>query len=225
MAPAWADDTILETFQQDRNDVAKRSIEATNTVDRSTYTVFVSSQIDRNDVANTALLKVSIAIRSLPMTEIWSQNMTSPKKSTGCRSVALALLLFAVVMQGDAYLFSPPRRVQWWGSLVESPLPASSLNRNSRNTTYHVRVTVRSPLSDTPAVVYKFHFHMTLERKKQTPLLRLSAGPSVVNSGHGPGRSLARARARPPMRAVPQCRTRVSSRRSSGYQEPAKNAS
>ena len=49
----------------------------------------------------------------------------------GC-IVALALL-FAVVMQGDAYLFSPPRRVQRWGSLVEQPLPASSLNRNSRN--------------------------------------------------------------------------------------------
>ena len=48
----------------------------------------------------------------------------------GC-IVALALL-FAVVMQGDAYLFSPPRRVQRWGSLVEQPLPASSLNRNSR---------------------------------------------------------------------------------------------
>ena len=84
----------------------------------------------------------------------------------------------------------------------------------------NVRVTVRSPLSDTPTVFHKFHFNMTLERKKQTPLLRLSAGPSVVNSGHGPDRSLARARARPPMRAVPQCRTRVSSRRSSGYQEP-----
>ena len=36
-------------------------------------------------------------------------------------------------MQGDAYLFSPPRRVQWWGSLVEQPLPARSLNRNSRS--------------------------------------------------------------------------------------------
>ena len=45
------------------------------------------------------------------------------------------------------------------------------------------------------------------------------SGPRVVKSGHGPDRSLARARARPPMRAVPQCRTRVSSRRSSGYQE------
>ena len=46
--------------------------------------------------------------------------------------VALALL-FAVVTEGDAYLFSPPRRVQWWGSLAEQPLPASSLTRNSRN--------------------------------------------------------------------------------------------
>ena len=45
------------------------------------------------------------------------------------------------------------------------------------------------------------------------------SGPRVVKSGHGPDRSLARARARPPMRAVPRCRTRVSSRRSSGYQE------
>ena len=46
------------------------------------------------------------------------------------------------------------------------------------------------------------------------------SGPRVVKSGHGPDRPLARARARPPMRAVPRCRTRVSSRRSSGYQEP-----
>ena len=46
---------------------------------------------------------------------------------------ALAVLL-AVVTKGGAYLFSPPRRVQWWGSLgAEQPLPASSLNRNSRN--------------------------------------------------------------------------------------------
>ena len=44
--------------------------------------------------------------------------------------------------------------------------------------------------------------------------------PTVVKSGHGLDRSLARARARPPMRAVPLYRTRVSSsRRSSGYQE------
>jgi hypothetical protein len=34
----------------------------------------------------------------------------------------------------------------------------------------HVRVTVRSPWSDTPTVFHKFHFHMTLERKKQTPV-------------------------------------------------------
>ena len=27
----------------------------------------------------------------------------------------------------------PPRRVQWWVSLVEQPLPAGSLNRNNRN--------------------------------------------------------------------------------------------
>ena len=84
----------------------------------------------------------------------------------------------------------------------------------------HVRVSVRPPLSDTPTVFHKFHFNMTLERKKRTPLLRLSAGPTLVNSGRGPDRSLARARARPPMRAVPLCRTRVSSRRSSGDQEP-----
>ena len=38
-------------------------------------------------------------------------------------------------------------------------------------------------MSDTPTVFHKFHFHMTLERKeKKKPLLRLSAGPSVVNS-------------------------------------------
>ena len=43
--------------------------------------------------------------------------------------------------------------------------------------------------------------------------------PTGGKTGHGPDRSLARARARPPMRAVPLCRTRVSSRRSSGYQE------
>ena len=64
----------------------------------------------------------------------------------------------------------------------------------------HVRVTVRSPLSDTPTVFHKFHLNMTMERKKRSPLPRLSAGPAVVNSGHGPDRSLARARARPPMR-------------------------
>ena len=97
-------------------------------------------------------------------------------------------------------------------------MPRSSSDSTSNSN--HVRVTVRSPLSDTPTVFHKFHFNMTLERKKRTPLLRLSAGPTLVNSGHGPDRSLARARARPPMRAVPQCRTRVSSRRSSGYQEP-----
>ena len=33
------------------------------------------------------------------------------------------------------------------------------------------------------------------------------SGPRVVKSGHGPNSSLARARARPPMRAVPWCRT------------------
>ena len=44
--------------------------------------------------------------------------------------VALALL-FAVVMKGDACPFWPPRRVQWWSSLVELLLlPASSLTRN-----------------------------------------------------------------------------------------------
>ena len=43
------------------------------------------------------------------------------------------------------------------------------------------------------------------------------SGPRVVKIGHGPDSSLARARARPPMRAVPRCRTRVSSRRSSGH--------
>ena len=56
----------------------------------------------------------------------------SPSVPTRCYCVcpvALALL-FAVVKKGDAYLFSPPRRVQWWGSLDEKPLPASSLNRN-----------------------------------------------------------------------------------------------
>ena len=47
-------------------------------------------------------------------------------------SAALAMLL-AVVTKGDAYLSSPPRRVQWWGSLAEQPLPVSSLTRNSRN--------------------------------------------------------------------------------------------
>jgi hypothetical protein len=36
--------------------------------------------------------------------------------------------------------------------------------------TYHVRVTLRSRWSDTPTVFHKFHFHMTLERKKQTPV-------------------------------------------------------
>ena len=46
---------------------------------------------------------------------------------------ALAMLL-AVVTTGNAYLFWPLRRVQWWGSLAEKPLPASSLTRNSRNT-------------------------------------------------------------------------------------------
>ena len=34
----------------------------------------------------------------------------------------------------------------------------------------HARVTLRSPWSDTPTVFHKFHFHMTLERKKQTPV-------------------------------------------------------
>ena len=36
-------------------------------------------------------------------------------------------MLFAVVKKGDAYFISPPRRVQWWGSLDEHPQPASSL--------------------------------------------------------------------------------------------------
>ena len=31
----------------------------------------------------------------------------------------------------------------------------------------HVRVTVRSPLSDTPAVFRKFHFNMTFKRKNK----------------------------------------------------------
>ena len=39
----------------------------------------------------------------------------------------------AAVKKGDAYLFWPPRRVQWWGSLDEQPLPASSLTRNNRS--------------------------------------------------------------------------------------------
>jgi len=47
-------------------------------------------------------------------------------------AVAIALLL-AVVTTGDAYLLSPPRRVQWWSSLAELLLPASSLTRNTRN--------------------------------------------------------------------------------------------
>ena len=51
----------------------------------------------------------------------------------GCLPDVALALLSAVVKKGDAYLFSPPRRVQWWGSLVEQPLPASSLNRNIRN--------------------------------------------------------------------------------------------
>ena len=46
--------------------------------------------------------------------------------------MALALL-FAGVMKGAAYLFCTALRVQWWGSLAEQPLPASSLTRNSRN--------------------------------------------------------------------------------------------
>ena len=50
--------------------------------------------------------------------------------------------------------------------------------RHHRETNYcersgHVRVTLRSPWSDTPTVFHKFHFNMTLERKKQTPLLGL----------------------------------------------------
>ena len=62
---------------------------------------------------------------------------------------------------------------------------------------------------------------LALERKHNfVCFCQKESGPRVVKSGHGPDRSLARARARPPMRAVPQCRTRVSSRRSSGYQEP-----
>ena len=54
-------------------------------------------------------------------------------KISGCLPDVALALLFAVVKKGDSYLFSPPRRVQWWGSLVEQRLPASSLNRNNRN--------------------------------------------------------------------------------------------
>ena len=60
----------------------------------------------------------------------------------GCLLVVALALLSAVVKKGDAYLFSPPRRVQRWGSLVEQPLPASSLNRNSRNSPF-VQVVVK----------------------------------------------------------------------------------
>ena len=68
-----------------------------------------------------------------------------PALSCPLAPVALALL-FAVVKKGDAYLFLPPRRVQWWGSLVEQPLPANSLTRNSRNSnsfTQNVRLVQR----------------------------------------------------------------------------------
>ena len=51
----------------------------------------------------------------------------TPKKHSS------ACLLSAVVTTGDAYLFCTALRVQWWGSLAETPLPASSLTRNSRN--------------------------------------------------------------------------------------------
>ena len=44
--------------------------------------------------------------------------------------------------KGDAYLFWLPRRVQWWSSLAEQPLPANSLTRNS----LELRLT-RIPLS------------------------------------------------------------------------------
>ena len=51
----------------------------------------------------------------------------------GCFA-ALAVLLLAVVTTGDAHLFCTAwRRVQWWGSLDEQPLPGSSLTRSSRN--------------------------------------------------------------------------------------------
>ena len=46
-----------------------------------------------------------------------------------CWPVAPALL-FAEVKKGDAYLFWPLRRVQWWGSLAEQPLPATSPGEN-----------------------------------------------------------------------------------------------
>ena len=36
-------------------------------------------------------------------------------------------------------------------------------------TIVHVRVTLRSRWSDTPTAFHKFHFNMTLERKKQPP--------------------------------------------------------
>ena len=45
-----------------------------------------------------------------------------------CCFVALALLLFAVVKKGDAYLFCTAWRVQRPGSLDEFPVSASSLN-------------------------------------------------------------------------------------------------
>ena len=70
----------------------------------------------------------------------------------------------------------------------------------------HVRVTLRSRWSDTPTIFYKFHFHMTLERKnkpRSVCFCQKEGGPRVVKSGHGPDRSLARARARPPTREVP----------------------
>ena len=65
----------------------------------------------------------------------------------------------------------------------------------------------------------KFLYVFVKKRAAFVCFCQKESGPRVVKSGHGPDRSLARARARPPMRAVPRCRTRVSSRRSSGYQE------
>ena len=47
--------------------------------------------------------------------------------------MALALLYSLLRRRATPTSFSPPRRVQWWGSLVEQSLPASSLTRNSRN--------------------------------------------------------------------------------------------
>ena len=50
-----------------------------------------------------------------------ASSLNRNNRNNASRPISLLAMLLAVVTKGDAYLFSPPRRVQWLGSLAEQP--------------------------------------------------------------------------------------------------------